>query len=438
MAIRSIAQLKAWFKRGKYPTESQFSDWIDSFFHKEEDKIPISSVDKLPEQLNGKYPDSDGKELEKKHEKLSKDFASHTVAADIEFDNIHTNLEELEADDEKIWADITTMHQDVADLQAVGGEICEEIVILNNTDKTLQSSLTNAHNDIGTIREMMKGGATLADAKAALVALGASYQDLYAVAGTLKVFLEAADTADTTINAWAEIEMFLQGITDTQSLTALLNDLEARITTAYTAAINANIRDYIHPDSHPATMIAEDNKHRFVTDAEKVAWNDGSPSGAAGGCLAGTYPNPKLKPRGITGADIALETVAATNLSRQASWMVSNLNTSSLPADSYIEELLQYNSLAGRFASNTYTVSSNSTIMMRMLFAEQDYPHIGYLVFINNRSSDGSITFTGGSPMGNNIIKKVPAGRAAIMQFMPMSSGFFVITGWFIYENDQL
>ena len=48
MAIRSIAQLKAWFKRGKYPTEAQFADWIDSFFHKEEDKVPISSVEGLP------------------------------------------------------------------------------------------------------------------------------------------------------------------------------------------------------------------------------------------------------------------------------------------------------------------------------------------------------------------------------------------------------
>ena len=44
MAIRSIAQLKAWFKRGSYPTEAQFADWIDSFFHKEEDKVPISSM----------------------------------------------------------------------------------------------------------------------------------------------------------------------------------------------------------------------------------------------------------------------------------------------------------------------------------------------------------------------------------------------------------
>lgn len=31
---------------------------------------------------------------------------------------------------------------------------------------------------------------------------------------------------------------------------------------------------YIHPDTHPATMITEDETHRFVTDAEKIAWDE--------------------------------------------------------------------------------------------------------------------------------------------------------------------
>lgn len=55
MAIRSISQLKAWFKKGAYPTAEQFADWMDSFFHKEE-TVPIGSVSGLTEQLNGKCP----------------------------------------------------------------------------------------------------------------------------------------------------------------------------------------------------------------------------------------------------------------------------------------------------------------------------------------------------------------------------------------------
>ena len=69
MAIRSIAQLKAWFKRGLYPTQEQFHDWLDSFLHKE-DKIAPSSVEGLTDQLNGKYPDADGKLLEQKTAEL--------------------------------------------------------------------------------------------------------------------------------------------------------------------------------------------------------------------------------------------------------------------------------------------------------------------------------------------------------------------------------
>ena len=34
------------------------------------------------------------------------------------------------------------------------------------------------------------------------------------------------------------------------------------------------LKDYKHPDSHPATMITEDATHRFVTDDEKNTWND--------------------------------------------------------------------------------------------------------------------------------------------------------------------
>lgn len=35
---------------------------------------------------------------------------------------------------------------------------------------------------------------------------------------------------------------------------------------------------YTHPDSHPATMITQDNTHRFVTDEEKTAWNGKAPA----------------------------------------------------------------------------------------------------------------------------------------------------------------
>ena len=53
MGIKSRDILKSWFKRGKYPTESHFSDLIDSFRHKEE-KIAINEVSDLATALNSK------------------------------------------------------------------------------------------------------------------------------------------------------------------------------------------------------------------------------------------------------------------------------------------------------------------------------------------------------------------------------------------------
>ena len=36
MAKQMIKTLKEWFRKGKYPTESQFHDWMDSYWHKDE------------------------------------------------------------------------------------------------------------------------------------------------------------------------------------------------------------------------------------------------------------------------------------------------------------------------------------------------------------------------------------------------------------------
>lgn len=53
MPIVDTNTLKGWFKRGLKPLESQFSAWIDSFWHKEE-AIPIASVENLQQSLNSK------------------------------------------------------------------------------------------------------------------------------------------------------------------------------------------------------------------------------------------------------------------------------------------------------------------------------------------------------------------------------------------------
>lgn len=63
MSKQTLSQLKAWFSKGLYPTQSQFWDLFDSFFHKDEN-IPVIKVDGLAELLNGKYPQSSATFLE--------------------------------------------------------------------------------------------------------------------------------------------------------------------------------------------------------------------------------------------------------------------------------------------------------------------------------------------------------------------------------------
>jgi len=45
--------LTNWFKTGKFPTQNQFWDWMDSYYHKDE-KVPASQVEDLQALLNGK------------------------------------------------------------------------------------------------------------------------------------------------------------------------------------------------------------------------------------------------------------------------------------------------------------------------------------------------------------------------------------------------
>lgn len=45
--------------------------------------------------------------------------------------------------------------------------------------------------------------------------------------------------------------------------------------------------NYVHPASHPATMIAEDATHRFVSDTEKSTWNDKASTAVASQSAAG-------------------------------------------------------------------------------------------------------------------------------------------------------
>jgi hypothetical protein len=53
MPVQTRDQLKQWFETGDYPTQQQFWDWIDSFFHVN-DGIAIANVTGLTAALTAK------------------------------------------------------------------------------------------------------------------------------------------------------------------------------------------------------------------------------------------------------------------------------------------------------------------------------------------------------------------------------------------------
>lgn len=106
MALRSIAQLKSWFRRGAYPTSEQFSDWMDSFFHKDE-QLPVSSVDGLADRINGKYEQAAGEQLEREHTDLADSFAKHAAQNTTRFENVYHLLDEQASTDEQLRTDLT-------------------------------------------------------------------------------------------------------------------------------------------------------------------------------------------------------------------------------------------------------------------------------------------------------------------------------------------
>ena len=86
MAIKTTEQLKRWFGRGCYPTESQFGDLIDSFRHKDAE-IRLTEIRGLAEELNRKYDSRQGSlllarvnELAERHGQLAGELENQLAA----------------------------------------------------------------------------------------------------------------------------------------------------------------------------------------------------------------------------------------------------------------------------------------------------------------------------------------------------------------------
>lgn len=98
MAIRRKEQLRRFFKRGAYPTESQFGDLIESMRHKLE-PVPMSDVEGLTGALNSK---ADGEDVSATLVELN--MAIETLNERI--GRINERLKEFRPAQDDFWIDV--------------------------------------------------------------------------------------------------------------------------------------------------------------------------------------------------------------------------------------------------------------------------------------------------------------------------------------------
>lgn len=120
---------------------------------------------------------------------------------------------------------------------------------LGYDDTDIKKSIQANINNINIISSVLTSG-KLTEVNGKLKELGNSYSNLLSLATTVKTFLESTDTVDTTINTWKEIESFLNGIEQDDTLMSLINNLSTEIT---------NTRDDLTDDINLLREDVEDN-----------------------------------------------------------------------------------------------------------------------------------------------------------------------------------
>ena len=128
----------------------------------------------------------------------------------------------------------------------------------NNTDINEFHEIVDKIIDILYIIDAPNNLEKLESIKITLNTLGDGYKNVVELATTLKSFITDTDATNETINSWKEIENFLQGVTDTETLTGLLEELKTGIESKIDE-INNKLADYKIKDADGSTIIVDAN-----------------------------------------------------------------------------------------------------------------------------------------------------------------------------------
>ena len=89
----------------------------------------------------------------------------------------------------------------------------------------------------------------------------------------MNLILSALLSNEKLLKQWHDT---LQNVVNTQDWRVVTDSLKGYMTPELKKKLDGiatGANNYIHPSSHPATMITQDATHRFVTDTEKNTWN---------------------------------------------------------------------------------------------------------------------------------------------------------------------
>ena len=280
MAIRARSLLRKWFGRGLYPTAEQFSDFFDSFLHQTEDKIALDKVDELPDRLNGKYGQDDGVRLEGQVEQLSDTLSGHIIISDGHFTRLDEGLaaETARAEGEEAAIREELAAGDAATLQAgknyTDGKVADEATLREQGDAaTLQAANEHVDSLMASEQVARESGdrSTLQSAKEYVdKAIAELVDGSPAALDTLK---ELSDALGNDPNFAATVAEQIGQKVDKVTGKGLSTEDYTTAEKSKLAGIASGANNYVHPAAHPASMITEDTSHRFITDAEREAWN---------------------------------------------------------------------------------------------------------------------------------------------------------------------
>lgn len=194
---------------------------MDSFLHRTEDSLPIARVEGLPGQLNAKYDRASGVALEGEHDTLRRDFDRHAAAAEGLFGDISDDMEDLRGEESRQRGEIDALTDGLSALETACGRRQGEIDTLKvgvegilRTDAAQDGMIATLQTETGSAAAALEqlcrrlhptaGPATL---ESAFSALGAEYGTLWALANTLKTFLEAGEGAGRTVPRSMSVEI---------------------------------------------------------------------------------------------------------------------------------------------------------------------------------------------------------------------------------------